>query len=218
LYDTPGFASAIASATAWLQINPNTGFNGGRVALQGGGRRLNGVSHNNVLEGLESFSLEFTGVPFTFERGIDVSVQFIGVSSASSAGANTFAAANYTLTWEGLSVRDQAGMLVTGYTALSTASGFDYAQPAAAVPEPSAAWLLLLGGGFVVLRCGFPAGAGHHSTRRTPGSRRSASARQNDSAVPATSTVANFSGAGSGQPAIAAASPVITGACSTKAP
>ena len=147
LFDTPGYAAAISSATARLSIGPNTGFNGGNIALQGGGRRLNGTDHNNVLEGLEDFSLTFTNVPFTFDRGIDVAVRFWASSSAASSGADTFAEANYTLTWEGLSdVRDSAGHRVTGYTALSTASGFDYARAALTVPEPSAAWLMLLGG------------------------------------------------------------------------
>ncbi len=147
-YGSPGFAMAISSVTARISLGPNTGFNGGNVSLQGGGRRINGTGFPNVLEGLEEFSLNFTNVPFTFDRGIDVYVRFDAVSSADSRGATTYAEANYALTWEGLSeVHDHNGILLTNYTAISPGSGFNYAL--AAVPEPSTA-LLLLGGGLLL--------------------------------------------------------------------
>jgi hypothetical protein len=150
-YGSPGYALAISSVTANISLNPNTGFNGGIVKLQGGGRRFNGTGFDNVLEGLEQFSLIFTNVPFTFNRGIDVYVRFDSVSSADSRGATTFAEAKYTLSWDGLSeVRDQNGTLLTDFTAISPESKFNYAL--AAVPEPSTAWLLLGGGVLLVCR------------------------------------------------------------------
>jgi hypothetical protein len=87
-------------------------------------------------------------MPFTFGQDINISMQLFAVSGIAAYG-NSYAKAEadyqHTMTWSGLSnVRDAAGNLLTGYTALSADSGFNFANPAP-VPEPTSAVLWLAG-------------------------------------------------------------------------
>ena len=126
---------------------PNTGYNGGRVDLHGSARHLVGYDIAELRTGSESQTLYFVDVPFTFGRAVNVSLQLHVVAdvNAVDAGSTGRAEANYghTMTWQGLTaVRDQAGNLVTAYSARGVDSGFDFSSP---VPEPGSAALALAG-------------------------------------------------------------------------
>ena len=83
--DYLGQGMAQSSVVADVSLDPSTGFNGGRVSLQGGGRRTAGAAYGNVLEGSESFTLNFVDVPFTFGRPISIYLR-IEVTSLASTG------------------------------------------------------------------------------------------------------------------------------------
>lgn len=148
-----GQSIADTRVLAKVNIHPDTGYNGGVVQLQGGGRHSFSYELGESRSGLEVFFLTFTNVPFTFGRTIGLTLELSVTSGADMLAplAESSAQSLYTdtLSWQGLNeVRDAAGDLVAGYTAVSADSGFDYGRP---IPEPSTAGLMVLGGLFVAL-------------------------------------------------------------------
>ncbi|MBT9485958.1 MAG: PEP-CTERM sorting domain-containing protein [Rubrivivax sp.] len=128
-------------------IFPDTGYNGGRVDLHGSARHAVGYDIEEIRTGSESQTLYFVDVPFTFGRPISVTFRLHVAAdvNAIDPGASGRADANYghTMSWQGLTaVRDQAGNLMTDYSARSSGSGFDFSSP---VPEPATAGLALAG-------------------------------------------------------------------------
>ena len=140
-----GQGVAQSAVVANVSIGPNTGYNGGGVSLQGGGRRTAGASYGNVLEGLESFTLNFTDVPFTFGRPIDVYLRIEVTSMATTGIGTAISSSNYgnSMTWQGITaVHDQSGLALTNFSAIDPESGFNFASP---VPEPETGILMCIG-------------------------------------------------------------------------
>lgn len=148
-----GRGTGISSVLANIRIDPSTGYNGGRVDLQGGGRRIAGYELGFRFDGLEQFTLNFVDVPFTFGRGIDVYLRLEATSSATTgdgAAADAQALYGHSMTWQGLtSVRDSTGVVLSQFSAISPGSGFDFSSP---VPEPNRLALLMAGALWVLFR------------------------------------------------------------------
>lgn len=112
-------------------------------------RLSKGYDIGTTASGQESATLRIDGIPFVFGQDINVSL-FLRTRSAIIVLDGAFASATadyaHSMTWAGLSnVRDSTGQWVTGYSAISADSGFDYAAQAAAVPEPATSALLAAG-------------------------------------------------------------------------
>ena len=140
---------------ATVDIFPGTGYNGGRTVVSGSARNLAGYDIAGSHTGTDNFSLIFVNVPFTFDQRIDLTLGLTVFADLNviDAGATGRSDANYsnTMSWSGLSsVRDQGGSQPITFTALSTGSGFNFANPTP-VPELSSALLLACGLIFVAL-------------------------------------------------------------------
>lgn len=103
--------------------------------------------------GRQVFSASFRfGAPIslhlagTLEAHASALVQGADLASA-NASAGFLGDLSHTIAWGGiLEVHDTAGNLLSGYTALSSATGYDYRLAAVSqVPEPAALWLALCG-------------------------------------------------------------------------
>ena len=149
----PGNAEVYLSWTARMVVSGNSGILGD-LSLSGGCNSLSSFNDGQFrcggdLLGLHSMSLSFaTGQTLSvdIEGEVRTSV-FGGQSRGGMAQATGLADFGNTMAWGGIhDVRDALGNPVTGFSALSASTGFDYAKAfPSAVPEPSS-WLLLLGG------------------------------------------------------------------------
>ena len=74
-----------------------------------------------------------------------------GSGSSASSDASMTTDFSHTLAWDGITeVKDSAGNVITGFTALSSASKFDYAKAyVSTVPEPETYAMLLAGLGLI---------------------------------------------------------------------
>lgn len=147
IVEITGRSYADTQIYADVSIETDTGPNGGSAGAHGSARHLIGYDIGDTTTGNASFTLQFLNVPFTFGSDIDVSLQLFVTAdvNAVDGGATGRALADYghTMSWGGLSqVRDSSGNLLTGYTAVSAGSGFNFATP---VPEPGSGVLLLAG-------------------------------------------------------------------------
>ncbi len=153
LVDFTGRAYAITRVESSVHLDPRTGYNGGVVVLKGSASHNAGYDIGDTRIGNENFFLSFVDVPFTFGQDIAVTLDLLVVAGANliDPGATSNAKADYfhTMTWQGLSeVRDEAGNLLSTYSATSADSGFDFSRP---VPEPGSA--LLMFGGLLTVFC-----------------------------------------------------------------
>lgn len=110
------------------------------------------------------------GINITAPFGHTLSISMGGETWASAAGgqgrggdalSGGYADLGHTIAWAGISnLRDQNGLAIASYTAISPTSGYDYVTPfASAVPEPAAAALMLAGlAGLAARRRGARAG------------------------------------------------------------
>ena len=131
-----------------LGLDPHTGFNSGIVRVHGEARDLNGYQIGETRTGSENFTLSYANVPFTFDQNIDISLQLLVSATVNGDIGRSEADYSHTMTWTGISeVRDALGNRLTDFSALSPASGFNFAAPTAptAVPEPGTCYLLLTG-------------------------------------------------------------------------
>ncbi|RZJ07206.1 MAG: PEP-CTERM sorting domain-containing protein [Rubrivivax sp.] len=157
----PGNAEVYVGWTARMVVRGASGTLGD-ISLSGGCN-----SFSNVKDGLFQCGGDALGlhaVSLSFAPGETLSISFEGEVSTSVFGtqsrggmATAVSVADFgnTLAWGGFTnLHDASGNPVTGFSAVSASTGFDYAKPfASAVPEPATWWLLLCGiGGVAVLR------------------------------------------------------------------
>lgn len=144
--------TAIADSFIIAEFRLDTDVANGNFIATGGGRRTVGGSLP-AFSGQENFQLIFANVPFEFGRPISVTLRLYATSQAIAFNNGGFARARadygQSMTWAGMSnLRDAAGNPISAFNALSTTSGFDFAN-ATPVPEPASVGLLLLGLGAV---------------------------------------------------------------------
>jgi len=150
----PGNAAVYLSWTARLVVSGDNGILGD-LTLSGGCNSFTNVNDGLFKCGGDPLGLHST-TSFSFASGETLSVGIEGevrlmVIGAQERGgmasASSVADFGNTMAWGGFQdVRDSLGNPVTGFTALSASTGFNYANPfPSAIPEPST-WLLMLCG------------------------------------------------------------------------
>jgi hypothetical protein len=165
--DGEGGLSGWSVSGGWsADVRVNAGFISGSTdptsaSYAGGQGRSQTSTSEPVFTGTGSFGMREFTVAFLFGQAINVRLGgSVNASSNSSAfvgsppgfttasGVSSFRTDLFhTIAWQGISeVRDATGQPLQGWTAVSVATGFDYAQPyIAAVPESRSGTLLLAG-------------------------------------------------------------------------
>lgn len=119
---------------------------GGSGHLVIGGQGQGGFPYSQTVDQIETFS-----VPVTLGTAFELGIFGLARSGAASRGPDWWSEASNdfsnTITWAGVSGLTVDGQAVVGFS-LASASGIDWMGAyTAPVPEPAAAWLLLLGTG-----------------------------------------------------------------------
>jgi hypothetical protein len=165
--DGAGGLSGWSVSGSWsVDMRVNAGYIPGTVdptsaSYAGGQGRSQTHTSQPVLSGTGSFAMREFTVAFLFGRAIDVHLDgYVSASSGASAfvgsppgfttatGVSSFKTDLFhTISWGGIrEVRDATGQPISGWTAHSSDTGFNYALPyVSAVPEPSP-WVLMLAG------------------------------------------------------------------------